>query len=656
LSIVTIDIDNQLPSNLDAKDIARRYGAELVELETLRYGLLEVARDMHESLVRSSFSPIVRDIQDCTAAIHMRTDAGWETVASREGAMQHAFTAQHMCNFLMEEWDEASLQPGDTIFVNDPWRGAIHQSDVNLFRPIIIDGRVEFVLHSTSHVLDLGGAIPGGFANGVQTHFEEQLKFPPTLLYAGDVAVRSAFNYILENTRVPSSLLGDLRALYGCLAVGDVRLRELVDRFGLATVRAGGQYGTDRIEQSMRAAISAVPDGDYAVEDFIDEDGVTDEELRIAATVRVRGDSIEVDFSGTGRQPLGNVGTAWIESTRCVQGIKMVLDPHSPVNSGTLRPIESLLPPGSAVCVLPPSSVSNHLDIGSRNINMMTTAMSMARPELGVAPDNGNFAAMMIGGFDDRPGHEGPWAGAILPGGAWGGTYKSDGLTSVTPAIGACRSSVWEHIERESPIVPLMHEFLPDSAGAGFHRGGFGGIFTLLPLATTYATITGDRSKRGAPGVNGGGPGFPFYAWLVPADDPGIVLDPFDLRGCEPLFGVFDEKGRPLPGTGEFGRGARYQTAKVAGLEIKPGQALRVLFGGGGGWGDPLERPVDRVRADVEQGLYSPEFVERAYGVVISSSGEVDAGETTRLRAELRDARKAGTWSVPTACPTNWIV
>ncbi|WP_208637550.1 hydantoinase B/oxoprolinase family protein [Amycolatopsis echigonensis] len=116
------------------------------ELDILRYGLIEVAREMNEALMRSAFSPVCRDILDCTTAIHVRSGDAWETAAQWEGCMQHAFTSPHIVNFVMDEFDVDSLQPGDVIFVNDPWRGTIHQSDVNLLRPVFVDGRVEFML------------------------------------------------------------------------------------------------------------------------------------------------------------------------------------------------------------------------------------------------------------------------------------------------------------------------------------------------------------------------------------------------------------------------------------------------------------------------------------------------------------------------------
>ncbi|NEW26622.1 hydantoinase B/oxoprolinase family protein [Nocardia cyriacigeorgica] len=626
-----------------------------VELDILRYGLIEVARDMLDSLMRSAFSPVCRDILDCTSAIHMRTDDGWETVALWEGCMQHAFTAPHIANFVMDDWDIDTMQPGDVIFVNDPWRGTIHQSDVNLLRPVFVNGRVEFLLHSTSHLVDLGGAIPGGFSNGTQTHFEEQLKLPPTLLYANDVPVRPTFNFLLENNRVPQLVLGDLRALHGCLVVGERQLQELIGRSGLDKVRAAGRYAIDSTEASMRRGIAAIPDGDYTAEDFLDEDGVSDEAIPVHVTVKVRGDSMEIDFSGSGRQPLGNCGTAWCEATRCIEAVKLMVDPSTPVNSGTLRPVETILPPGSVVQVLPPSSCSNHADIGARGINVVTQALSQATDEA-FASDTGTAVVVSLGGIDTRPGHEGtPWGAFALAGGGWGGTWKEDGVSFCVIPIGNCRTSVQEHLEIESPLVVVQHEMVIDTAGAGQYRGGAGSVYSIYAESDTMVTVTADRVRVGAPGANGGGAGAPAFGWYIENFDLARHGDPLDLRGIEPLFGMFDADGRPDPNNGEFGLGARYQTGKFSGLVLKAGDALRFVIGGGGGWGDPLERAVDRVAADVRAGLVSVEFAAAGYGVVIAD-GVVDESATVAQRARLAAERAAGRWQVPVATPLTWTL
>jgi len=371
-------------------------------------------------------------------------------------------------------------------------------------------------------------------------------------------------------------------------------------------------------------------------------------------TVKVRGDSMEVDYSGTDRQPLGNCGTAWIEATRCIIGAKFIVDPNSPVNSGTLRPIEALLPPGSAVCVLPPSSCSNHNDMGGRVVNMMTTAMSMAQDERAIACDTGTAASMFIGGIDNRPGMEGqPWAAFGLPGGGWGGTWEGDGLSFCIHSLGNCRSTVCEHVERENPLVVWQHEMMTDSCGAGKHRGGSGAILTMHCLSDTAITLSGDRARSGAPGVLGGGPGMPFYAWLIDDFDPNVAIDPFDLSGATPLLGVFDEDGIPDPDAGKFGQGARFESSKLPQIFLKPGEAIRVIIGGGGGWGDPLERDPELVLRDVDEGLHSIDFASRAYGVEIAD-GVVDDEATAAKRRELTEARTEGKWQVPTAAPTNW--
>ncbi len=647
-------IDSRPAETIDDATAAARYGFDIVDLETVRYALIEVARDMHETLMRGGFSPIVRDVRDCTACVHMRTDEGWQMTSSWEGCVQHAFITAHIANFTMEDWDEAALRDGDVILVNDPWRGSCHCSDINVLRPVLVNGRAEFILHTTSHVVDLGGPIPGGFANGTRTSFEEQLKFPPTLLYAEGRPVRPTFNYLLENNRVPHLVLGDLRALSGSLQVGTRRLHELIDRYSLAKVCAAGHYGMDITEAAMRAGIANIPDGDYRVSDILDDDSITSKPIDLVMTLKVRGDSIEFDYSGTSRQPEGNVGTAWVESTRAIIGAKFIIDPSSPVNSGTMRPFEAIMPPGSAVFVLPPSSCSNHVDTGGRVINLMTQAMSQALSERAIGCDAGTAGMMNMGGIDARPGHEGaPWATFSLPGGGWGGTWKGDGLSLCLIAMGNCRSSVQEHVERENPLVVWEHELMPDSAGAGEHRGGAGSVYTIGALSTTVVTVTGDRSRAGAPGTLGGGRGMPFYAWMLHGLDDSTVLDPLDQSNAEPLFGMFNADGKPDPDGGEFGLGTTYQTGKIAQIVLQPGQGLRLVVGGGGGWGDPLRRDAAAVLADVEDGIHSKEFAERAYGVVIHD-GDVDQEATRALRESLATQRDAGAWAVPSACPPQW--
>ncbi|MEA2216245.1 MAG: N-methylhydantoinase [Solirubrobacteraceae bacterium] len=642
-----------------------RHGLEVGHAEVLSFALHQVSAQMQEALVRSAFSAVVRDIVDCHSAINMLTDAGWETVATT-GPSQHSVGTGHICNFVMEEYGIENLRPGDVLFHNDPWRGAIHQSDVSVTRPVFVSGELAFLLETSSHLVDMGGPIAGGYPTGARFTYEESLRIPPTLLFAEDIPNRSLFEMILESTRVPALNLGDLRALYGALVVGERLLCELCERESLANVRSAAHYALDTAEASMRAAISNVPDGDYMATDVLDDDGINARPLRVSATVRVRGDELEVDFSGTEAQAEGNSTTAWCESTRALIAVKMLLDPLAPYNGGAMRPCGTLLPVGSLVAGLPPTSVSDHGSIGVRVVNTVLEALTKALPEEdSVAPDSGNPMFLGLQGVDTRPGrNNAPFGSFVLPGGAWGGTARSDGLgfTTVPNAGAVCRSSVYEHVERESPVIFWEHGYMIDSAGPGKHRGGVGAYVTVESLSPVEISCVAERIRMGAPGHGGGGRGMPAYAWWVERTS-AEGAPPSCWNGVAPaselrrLFGVFDEQGRPDPINGELGAGAAFDVSKFSGLILQPGEILRVVVGGGGGWGDPLQRDTSRVLDDVLDELVSVRAAREDYGVVLAvAEGRVivDEDATSALRAELAANRDPARPAI--ACFSPWPV
>jgi N-methylhydantoinase B len=641
---------------------ADRRGLDVASAEVVSFALHQVSEQMQQALVRSAFSAVVRDIVDCHSAINMLTDAGWETVAAT-GPSQHSVGTGHICNFVMEEYGVENLRPGDVIFHNDPWRGAIHQSDVSVIRPVFIDGELTFLLETSSHLVDMGGPIPGGYPTGARFSYEESLRFPPMLLFAEDVPNRGLFNMLLESTRVPALNLGDLRALYGALVVGERLITQLCEREGRDRVRNAALYALDAAEASMRAAIARVPDGDYTASDVIDDDGINARPLRMQATVKIRGDRLEVDLSGTERQAEGNSTTAWCESTRALIAVKMLLDPLTLYNGGALRPCDTLLPVGSLVAGLPPTSVSDHGSIGSRIVNVVLEALNQAVPlEESVAPDSGNPMFLGLQGIDTRPGrNNAPYGSFVLPGGAWGGTAREDGLGfTVVPNSGAvCRSSVYEHVEREAPVIFWEHGYMIDSAGIGKHRGGVGAYVTVESLAPVEITCVAERIRVGAPGHAGGGRGMPALAWLVDKAD-GVPTSTWNgvapISELRSLFGRFDDEGRPDPVNGVVGNGAMYDVSKFSGLILEPGQVFRVCVGGGGGWGDPLERDPQAVLEDVLDELVSLEAARDDYGVILHLVDEVvgvDVDATADQRATLARQRPEGSADV-ISCFKPW--
>jgi N-methylhydantoinase B len=287
---------------MTAADVKARYGIDLATAETMRSGLIEVTQHMHRTLQRGAYSNVVRELLDFGVCVHLPGEEGIELVAVTEGCTHFAFTQAHMANFVADEWGLENLGPGDTLICNDPWRGSIHLPDVNLFRPVFWEGELVFLLSDASHLVDIGGAAPGGFNMHSREVFEEGLRLPPMLITSGGKPVRSTLNLILENTRTPQHNLGDLRALFGTMRVGEQRLHRMLERYGADAARAAARYTLDLSERRMREAIATVPDGTYEAEEWIDDSGIGSDPVRVQLTGRVSGEHIELDFSGTDRR------------------------------------------------------------------------------------------------------------------------------------------------------------------------------------------------------------------------------------------------------------------------------------------------------------------------------------------------------------------
>ncbi|MGD0075636.1 MAG: hydantoinase B/oxoprolinase family protein [Candidatus Binataceae bacterium] len=643
---------------LSAQEVRERYGIDLITAEVLRHGLFQLTQQMVRQMTRTSTAPIMRDYRDCTFQVHQVTEAGVENVATSEGCLQQAFGGQNAANLMLDEYKADNLRPGDVIFMNDAYRGAIHTSDVNLLRPVFYQGKMVYLMHDVTHLTDMGGPVPCGFAVAATNVWEEPPRLGPTLLYADDVPVRSTWNFLLEDTRTPDHIHGDLLALYGALVTGERLLLKMIERYGLDVVRAAGLYALDWAERRMRTGLLRIPDGKYTASDFNDDDGFAPQPVEFTATIIKKGDAAEIDFSGTQRQPVGASKTAWVDAARCIAAVKFYADPESPWNGGAQRPFHVLLPPGSAVCALPPASVSSHMDTGCRVVNVLTQALAKAVPERAMACDCGTIGAWFAHGVDGRADRAGtPFAALLIPGGAWGATAEVDGCTGTMAALGNVLLPIVEFLERENPFIIWELNLTMDSAGAGEHRGGLGGYITFEALQEMTATVCFDRSRTGAPGVNGGGTGMPSFAVRLKKQGngtPPTISGITPAQHLVPMFGIFDADGRPNPIEGRFGLGCESQLTKFT-LKLAKGDIVRSYIGGGGGWGDPLCRPVEKVLRDVRGQLTSMGFARAAYGVVIDpASIEVDEPATRALRHELASKRARGEWRVPIAHYPDW--
>ncbi|WP_260287162.1 hydantoinase B/oxoprolinase family protein [Peribacillus aracenensis] len=646
---------------LNAQEVEKRYGIDLITAETIRAGLIETSRHMATSLQHSAFSNAVREALDMGVCVHLVGQEGTEMVSITEGVTQFAFTHQHMTNMVIDEWGLENLGPGDTIICNDNWRGGIHFPDANLFRPVFWQGEVVFILSCASHLLDIGGPVAGGVNAPANSLYEEGLRIPPTLILSGDKPVRSTINLLIENTRLPIHNLGDLRALFGTLKVGEARLIRLLERYGLEAVRSGGSYTLDLAERRMRNEILQVTDGIYEAEEFIDDDGNGGPPLRIKATARVKSDSVEIDYSGSDKQSIAAVTTCWEDTNRCLIGPKTIFDPRHPMNAGAMRPFHVIAPPGSLVMGLPPTSASQHVEMATKVAALMINLFGQMIPERAIATDSATTAAYLYSGVDQRSGREGiPFGGVTLAGGSYGGTSRGDGISFNVSPIFNCRSNVVELLERDMPMLIRGWGLMMDSAGAGKYRSGYSS-YVIYEINDGKGTLTAvlDSGRFPRQGTNGGGAGMPSYISKIKRNpDESIRLFNGISPVCDliPVAGMFAVDGTPDPENGEWGGGgAELSTLKLTSYPLREGELYHLFCASGAGYGSPLERDPKLVRLDVWNEQLSFEFAKHAYGVVIDPvTLAVDTIGTTELRKELRKKEAMGEWKAPMAVLQSW--
>ncbi|GGJ60486.1 hydantoinase B/oxoprolinase family protein [Streptomyces brasiliensis] len=645
---------------LSAPDVEKTYGLDLTTAETIRAGLIEASRHMRTTLMRGAFSNVVREVLDFGVSVHnVNPDGSTEMVAVTEGCTHFAFTHQHMVNMVLDEWGLENLGPGDTLVCNDPWRGSIHFPDINLIRPVFVDGELAFVLSDASHLTDIGGPVPGGFNSQATSMFEEGLRIPPTLITSGDVPVRSTINLILENVRTPMHALGDIRALFGTLRVGERHLRQLVDSYGVKRVKSGCAYTLDLAERRMRQAISAVPDGTYSAAVLLDDDGsnTAGQPLRMQASARVGGTHVEIDFSGTDSQARAATTTCWEETNRCLVGPKVTLDPRHPMNAGAMRPFHVVAPPGSLVMGLPPTSQSMHTEVGAKGASLMLKIFGQMLPDRAVAPDSGSTGSVVYNGTDQRHGHDSqPFGGVTCSGGSWGGTPTGDGISHNTSPIFSTSFTNVEYLERDTPMLLRGISASIDAAGAGKFRSGFPAFVAFESRSDdTVLSFLLDTGRFPSAGLRGGGPGMSTYLMELNIDDAGGFTQwngLLPLDHVEAIAGCFGDGGQPTPGAG-WGAG-KAQTLKLSAHELHKGKIIVCYQAAGGGYGSPLDRDPELVRRDVWNELVSLDFALDGYGVVIEpGSLIVDEAATERLRAELRGAGESG-WAPPPAHYRSW--
>ena len=476
---------------------------DAITLEVLRNAIAAIADEMNANLVRTSYSPNIKERRDCSSAVFDalgRMAAQAESIPVHLGAMPFSVEAaiRHVSSF----------SPGDVVVLNDPYAGGAHLPDITFVAPVFIEDRLIAFVANRAHHADVGGKEPGSLAGDTVEIYQEGLRIPPIRLWEQGVLKDDLLQLILANVRTPDERWGDLRAQQAACATGIDRMRALCLRVGELMLADAMSAVLDYSERRMRHQISELPQGEASFEDALDDDGISEERIPIRVCVRIRGDRIEVDFSGTSQQVRGPVNAVFaVTASATYYAIRAFTDPEIPPNSGCYRPIDITAPEGSIVnACLPAPVVGGNLETSQRIVDIVLGALGKLAPERSMAACQGSMNNLAIGGIDPRTGK--PFTLYETIAGGFGARPAKDGIDGIHSHMTNTLNTPVEALETSYPLRVERYELRPGTGGKGRYRGGLGirRDMTCLAESARVSFLT-DRRSTHPYGVEGGEPG-----------------------------------------------------------------------------------------------------------------------------------------------------
>jgi N-methylhydantoinase B len=414
--------------------------------------------------------------------------------------------------------DAIAFVPGDIAILNDPFDGGTHLPDITMVLPVFLPGhdRAAFYVSNRAHHADVGGTFAGsmGPANEI---FQEGIRIPPVRIVRGGQLDREMLNLILLNVRTAKEREGDLDSQIGACRVGEQRVLQLVEKYGESKLHALIEELLDYSERLVRAELRAIPAGDFSAEDWLDDDGVTDDLRRIAVRLRFnpKEGSLEVDFAGSSVQVAGSVNAVRaITLSACFYMLRCLLTADAPATAGILRPLTLHTPSGSIVDALPPAPVAGgNVETSQRIVDVLLRALAQAIPTRVPAASAGTMSNLTIGGIDPRTGE--PFTYYETAAGGMGARPGLDGISGVQTHMTNSLNTPIEALEYAYPFRVRRYSYRDGSGGAGQYRGGDGLIREVELLADAQVTLLADRRKLRPYGLQGGEEGAAGRAWLA---------------------------------------------------------------------------------------------------------------------------------------------
>lgn len=577
---------------------ARR--ADPVLTEIVRNGVVAITEEMKTNLMRSAYSMIIYEAQDFTVGLF---DASGDTVSIGIGLPMFTRGMSDVIKAMIRHFGADGMHPGDVLSTNDAYLTGSHLNHVTLAVPVFEGKRLVGFTGCMAHWQDIGGAL-----NTVTRDiYSEGLQLPIVKVHKRGVVNQDIVDIIRMNVRLPERGIGDLKAQIAAVLTGARRFAELMARYGSGKVLAAIGAIMDHSEIAARRSVAAIPDGVYEAESYMDDDAVNlGQRIPIRVKVTVRGEQMTVDLSGVSAQVQGFYNSGEAAGRACCEvAFKCLTSPvERPINDGSFRPLKIILPKGRVVSAQRPAPMQRWMTYPMTVVDTIIKALAPAIPDRVIAAHHADLMTVMINGRMPGTGNLFLLLGGLI-GGGWGATAKGDGC-SATICIndGDTHNSPVEQVEAKYPLIIEHHRLRDDSGGAGTWRGGLG------------------------------------------VDKSHLVRSEFNFNAqvervyCRPwgLFGGHPGAGNQVAVRTAAGEEIRFPSGKVQGRVMHSGDAYVLRSGGGGGYGSPLERPLDRLANDVKQGYISRAQAERCYGVVFDVDGRIDAAATQNRREKLGES------------------
>ena len=569
-----------------------------VTLAILKGRLEQIADEMDATLFRSAFNPIIAEAHDASHGIYdART--GETLVQGKSGLPIFVGVMAFAVKAVIDKaTGQGGISEGDVWIFNDPYDGGTHLSDFRLVKPVFRDGEVFCWLASVGHWHDVGGNVPGNYHPAATESFQEGMLIPPVKLYDGGKFRQDIVDILSANSRLPLSLYGDLNGQINALELGERRMAALLDDYGEATVAACLVELKARAAAMMRAQIADLPQGTVSAEDFLDNDGIVDQPLKIALDLTIEGDRMVLDFSRSSPACAGPVNISRSTTVAaCYVALKHIFN-EVPANAGVLDPVTFRIDERSLLSVRAPKPVGGYTETILRLIDVVFQAVAKIAPGPAMACAYGTINALSLAGHraDGRR-----WVMFSFFGGGHGAHAAGDGLNHGNAPISTATIPPLEILEAAYPVRFTQWALRPDSGGPGRQRGGLGAIYEIELLETQADVfLFGERGRFAPPGVAGG---------------HAAALNRFAYQHAG------GEHTPPM-------------ASKMVGIRLERGRRVRLETPGGGGYGDPFERDPEAVLADVRRGFVSRERAAADYGVAIDADGRLKAAASPRTRAQ----------------------